>query len=37
MDYVEVGEGIDPFEFFAAFDGETVGVLHEFALSEVDS
>lgn len=33
---MEIGKGVDPFQFFAAFDGELVGPLHELAVSETN-
>jgi hypothetical protein len=34
--YVEIGKGIDPFQFFATFNGKFIGVFHEFTVTEVD-
>lgn len=33
---MEIGESIDPFQFFTAFNGKSVGIFHELALGQVD-
>jgi len=34
--YMEIGKGVDPFQFFAALNGKLVSPFHELAISETN-